>query len=139
MIKNKPFLGHGFCNVGFRAENARLVDSNPDWVLGKALTDPHSIYLESAFAAGVPSMLILVCLFWSILRSIRHAVVFTNNSVLREYSLAALCMFMGYFVVLGIFEPLHWEQLGIGVGLAMSLRSISRNIDAMPQSERHTD
>ena len=139
MIKNKPLLGHGFCNVGFRAENARLADRNPDWVLGKSLTDPHSIYLESAFAAGVPSMLILVCLFWSIVRSMRHTVVFASNSLLREYSLAALCMFMGYFVVLGIFEPLHWEQLGIGVGLAMSLRNISRDTDAMPQSERHTD
>ena len=134
MIKNKPVLGHGFCDVAFRAENARLADTHPEWVLGKSLTDPHSIYLESAFAAGIPGMLILLCLFSSILRGVGHIAVVTNNSLLREYSVAVLCMFTSYFVVLGIFEPLQWEQLGIGVGLALTLGNISSSVDAMPKS-----
>ncbi len=134
MIKNKPLLGHGFCEVAFRAENERLADRHPDWVFGKTLTDPHSVYLESAFAAGVPAMLILLLLFWSVVRGMTYIIVRTNNGLLKEYSVAVLCMFTGYFVVLGVFEPLQWEQLGIGVGLSLSLTNISRNTDAMPKS-----
>jgi O-antigen ligase len=135
MIKNKPLIGHGFCDVAFRAENKRLADTHPEWALGKSLTDPHSIYLESAFAAGLPGILILLFLFWSIFRVVRHVVVDTNNSPLRDYSVAVLCMFTSYFVVLGIFEPLQWEQLGIGVGLALSLSNISTSVDGKPNSE----
>jgi O-antigen ligase len=133
MIKNNPLAGHGFCDTAFRAENARLVDRHPEWALGKELMDPHSIYLESAFAAGIPAMLILVCLFWVILRDIVHVIDVTTDGVLRGYSVAVLCMFMSYFVVLGIFEPLQWEQLGIVVGLALSLTNILRERDLVPK------
>jgi O-antigen ligase len=135
MIKNKPLAGHGFCDVAFRAENMRLADLHPEWALGKSLTDPHSVYLESAFAAGLPGILILLFLFWSTFRGVGHIVVHTNNSLLRDYSVAVLCMFTSYFVVLGIFEPLQWEQLGIGVGLALSLSNISSSVDGKPKSE----
>lgn len=133
MIKNKPFLGHGFCDAAFRAENVRLADSHPEWVLGKTLTDPHSVYLESAFAAGVPGLIILLCLFWSIFRRVKNVAATTRDGLLRKHAIAVLCMFTSYFAVLGIFEPLQWEQLGVAVGLAMSLGNISRNIDSTPE------
>jgi O-antigen ligase len=130
MIKNRPLFGHGFGSQVFQRENDRLADDNPDWALGKALTGPHSIYLDVAFSAGIPALLILLVIFGYIFRRIWRVIWTTRNRRLRSFAIATLCSFVGFYVVLGALESLRWELLGMFVGLAMSISNISQAVES---------
>jgi O-antigen ligase len=129
MIEDRPFLGHGFGPDVFQRENDRLAAQNPDWVLGKKLTGPHSVYLDVAFSAGIPALLILLAGFGSIIRRMWRIIRTTQNKELRSFTIAALCSFVGFYVVLGALETLRWELLGMFVGLTMSISNICSKVD----------
>jgi O-antigen ligase len=130
MIKNRPLSGHGFGSQVFQRENDRLADNNPDWAMGKGLTGPHSIYLDVAFSAGIPALLILLVIFGYIFRRISRVIKTTQNRRLRSFAIATLCSFVGFYVVLGALESLRWELLGMFVGLAMSISNISQMVES---------
>lgn len=130
MIKDRPLFGHGFGSQVFQRENDRLADHNPDWAIGKGLTGPHSIYLDVAFSAGIPALMILLTIFGYIFRRIWRVIKTTQNQRLRSFAIATLCSFVGFYVVLGALESLRWELLGMFVGLAMSISNIAQMIDS---------
>ena len=129
MIKNKPLLGHGLSSQVFREENNQLADQHPSWIIGKNLTGPHSIFLDSAFSAGLPALGVLLAIYWLVIRDTLWVIRTTANQALRKYAVASLCSFVGFFVVLGLTESLRWELLGLSVGLTMSLVKVARNLE----------
>lgn len=129
MIRDKPIVGHGLSSQVFREENNRLADQHPSWVIGKNLTGPHSIFLDSAFSAGLPALGVLLAIYWLVIRDTLWVIRTTANQALRRYAVASLCSFVGFFVVLGLTESLRWELLGLSVGLTMSLVKVARNLE----------
>ena len=130
MIKDRPWRGHGIGPQIFKSENDRLADQRPSWALGKQLTGPHSIYLDVAFSAGIPALIVLLIIIGSIIRRLWRVIRTSDNQELRSFASATLCSIFGFYIVLGALESLRWELLGLFVGLTVSITALSRKIDS---------
>lgn len=120
MTNQRPLTGFGFGPALFAREYDRQVAAKPHWAFKKSL-GPHSMYLETAFAAGYPALAALIALFLLTLSSglklYRHAPVAFD----RYFALALLCSFAGFYVVRGLVESPRWAPLAILVGATAGL------------------
>ena len=96
MILDQPLLGHGFGPSVFKRENDQLAEKNPDWVLGKELTGPHSIYLDATFSAGFPALFVLLAVFGSIIRRLWGVIKITQHGETRSFAVATICCLLDF-------------------------------------------
>lgn len=95
MLKDRPVWGWG--EVQFRAELKRREQEGLLGATPASLANTHNTFIEVWVMYGGLALIalagLLISLAWHFLLYVRHA-----DSVLRAYSLAGLCLVMGYVV-----------------------------------------
>ncbi|WP_374697517.1 O-antigen ligase family protein [Alcaligenes nematophilus] len=95
MLKDKPVWGWG--ETQFRTELKRREQAGMLGLAPATLANTHNTFIEVWMMYGGLTLLallgLLISLAWHFLRYIRH-----SDSILRSYSLAGLCLVMGYVV-----------------------------------------
>ncbi len=115
MADQRPWTGFGFGDKVFNEEFDRQVDAHPHWFFKKGPT-PHSDYFAALFSGGYPGLLSLCALFAGIILCALRRIRLTDGAD-RDFCLALLASFIGFFAVRGIFETVMWEPLLLYVGV----------------------
>ena len=132
MVANRPVLGHGTGPERFHTEFRQLRPSRPWWLLAESI-GPHSMYLEVAFAGGLPALLLLLATLARALtlahRACREARgVNLSDAHSVDTSLIAcalLASLVSSYLVFGFVESLLWEPLGILLGAIVACNAVT--------------
>ena len=128
MSWDSPWLGHGYGHEVFRHHYDLQIDSHPAWTpmwseeLGRLPSAPHSILLETFFAAGLPAVIAYLLLVAAVLSALAIP-VWRQRQELRDdpwllLALAVLTAFVGNYVVFFQFESPNWRTLPIAIAIA---------------------
>ena len=124
MAMARPFVGYGFGDDVFHDEYNRLVVDRDYWPI-KVSIGPHSFLLSLAFAAGFPTLILLVMLVMALIISVmRNAkrVRLLERGQGNHWVLSATALvagFVGAYGVMGLFENLSWTLFGQSFGFLL--------------------
>jgi O-antigen ligase len=120
LIRERPWLGHGYGEKLFHAAYDAHVAAHPEWFFRHSL-GPHNVLLAIWFAGGVPLIASVVaalaCFAAIVARVVRAA---ERCSAWREPIVAAACSVLGYLIVRGMFETIGYRVAGLALGVAIA-------------------
>ena len=127
MAALQPLRGYGVAPERFHTEFRRQRPTHPKWKIPESI-GPHSMYLEVAFAGGIPALLVLLALLArACMVALRHGVVDRRKPLAGNMATssgpdesliacALLASLVASYLIFGIVESLLWEPLGILLG-----------------------
>ncbi|MDE2089799.1 MAG: O-antigen ligase family protein [Gammaproteobacteria bacterium] len=125
MILDKPLTGYGVGRQIYYNEFNRRAAVSSWWPYKKA-QGTHSNYMQIAFAAGVPALLVFVFMYARVFATLWKLSRISRSPPQANIALVTLMSFTGHYMVRGSVENLPWIPLGILLGITVALVMIDK-------------
>lgn len=110
-IRQEFWLGHGFGRAAWDQAYKLFLSQHIGWP-GINYGGPHNQFLDVAFIGGIfTAIAYCAACFWIV--KILFSLARKSSPQIAGAALAALCSFVGLYLVRGLVESIRWEPLGI--------------------------
>ncbi|MBI6251627.1 O-antigen ligase RfaL [Proteus mirabilis] len=120
LILEQPIKGYGYGNQLYHNVYNQQVKQHKNWVFKKSI-GPHNVFLAFWFAGGILGLISLLYFCASFIAQ-GIQLIRKNQGIIRQASLVLLMSFLGVYVLRGLFENAYINQVGILLGLMLTLR-----------------
>lgn len=110
-IHQNLWVGHGFGREAWNQAYKSFEAQNFGW-LGFNRGGPHNQFLDITFIGGIFSA-IAYCIVCFLIVKILFTLICKSSPKIVGAALAALCSFVGLYLIRGLVESIRWEPLGI--------------------------
>lgn len=110
-IHQNLWIGNGFGRASWDQAYSKFMSRNIGWP-GANGGSPHNQVLDVAFIGGIFAA-IVYCVACILIVKILFTLVRKSTPEIAGAALAALCSFVGLYLVRGLVESIRWEPLGI--------------------------
>ncbi|MBI5329657.1 MAG: O-antigen ligase family protein [Betaproteobacteria bacterium] len=125
MIRERPLTGFGFGDAVFHREFNQRAPANRQWSVGYSV-GAHSSYLSTAFAGGLPALMLYGILLAGLIATLLHRAwigLRSDSPARRQHALAGLTIvtaLLASYGIHGLTETKAWEPLILLVGIALA-------------------